>query len=334
MYLSMRPLDPKGFESYFEILQDRFLYSPDQRAALLRLWAAVLREHTGESCLVLDERRPVREQLVGFGFTVFVKDWFADQAPAMPPYIGLRLLELWQQGRSPILTKTEVARANVGNGLNVLSLHVGWPEERLTPLEIKQVRHFLTEAFVFLHRGYQIRSLLHEFFGEEDVAILSVIGGRVLSDYRWYFHRFPAMTPPPERWPYLGGITRSEALEQEGTISFTLFTVPPPRFWFSPREQEVLRAALLGKTDEAIGEELGLSLVTVKKLWKCIYARVAAKHPSALPFPWPEVSNGQGRQKERRRFLLDYLRLHPEELRLRATRNRREQAHARRDTPV
>lgn len=155
---------------------------------------------------------------------------------------------------------------------------------------------------------------------------MPTIGGKVLSDYRWYFNRFPSVTPPPERWPYLGGIRRAEALQQEGTISFTVFSSPAPRSCFSPRQQDVLRVALLGKTDEAIARELGLSLVTVKKLWKSIYARVEDKDPSALLVACPGAGDEDRRGSEKRRFLLDYLRRHPEELRPRASHRSRSRA--------
>lgn len=326
MYLTVRAARFSEFDQLLPLIRDRFVYTPQQQQQLLEVWTAVLREGSGESAVVEDHNRPAHQRVVGFGLSVFVADWFSDQAASMAPYIGQRLLELYCDNRSPILTRKQVAQANVREGLNVLSLHVGWPEERLTPLEIKHVRHFLSDAFVVLHRGYKLRLLLHEFYGKEELSMLFAMGGVLWSDYSWFFQAHPDLTPPEERWPYLGGVRREEALQQEATVSFAVFSSPPPRYSFTPREQEVLRIALLGSTDEAIAQALGLSLVTVKKLWKSIYERVAAKNPAALPFPWPEVSNGARRQKEKRRFLLDHIRSHPEEIRPRPTKKHRPRA--------
>lgn len=323
MYLTVRAARFSEFDQLLPLIRDRFVYTPQQQQQLLEIWTAVLREGSGESAVVEDHNRPPHERVVGFGLSVFVADWFADQAASMPPYIGPRFLELYGQGRSPILTRKEVAHANAHQGLNVFFLHVGWPEDRLTALEVKHIRHFLADAFVVLHRGYKLRSTFHEFHGKEELAMLLAMGGRLWSDYGWFFRDHPDLAPPEEHWPYLGGTRREEALRQEGTVAFALFSSPSPRYFFTPREQEVLRMALLGSTDEAIAQELGVKLVTVKKLWESIYERVKAKDPGIFPSHLSEASDGIRRYKQRRRFLLDHLRSHPEEIRPRPTKKHR-----------
>lgn len=322
MYLTVRAAQFSEFDQLLPLIRDRFVYTRQQQQQLLEVWTAVLREGSGESAVVEDHNRPPHERVVGFGLSVFVADWFADRAASMAPYIGQRFLELYSQNRSPMLTRKEVAHANAHQGLNVFFLHVGWPERWLTPLEIKQVRHFLADAFVMLHRGYKLRSTFHEFHGKEELAMLLAMGGRLWSDYAWFFRLHPDLAPPADRWPYLGGTTREEALRQEGTVAFALFSSPAPRYSFTPRQQEVLRMALLGSTDEAIAQELGVKLVTVKKLWEAIYERVASRDPGVLPSYVSQASNGSRQYKQRRRFLLDHIRSHPEEIRPRAVGKR------------
>lgn len=324
MYLTFRRTQLNELDQCFAMIRDRHLYNPEQKVELVNLWASVLRGGSGESAVVLDHNRPRRHQLVGFGLAVFVADWFADQVAAMPPFLGLRLLELERHNRSPIQNREEAASANLGKGLNVFSLHMGWAEDRLTPLEVKEVQHSLAEAFVFLYRGYKLRTVFHEFYGKEELALLPGLGGQLWSDYRWFFQAHPELEPSQERWPYLAGVTPEVAQQTVATVSFSLFTSPEPRYGFSQREQEVLHHALLGKTDEAIAQELGISLSAVKKLWKSVYERVAARDPMLLlpSAPWPTDPEKRGREK--RRFVLNHLRFHPEELRPRAGKKYRQ----------
>ena len=92
-----------------------------------------------------------------------------------------------------------------------------------------------------------------------------------------------------------------------------LFVYTPPRFYFKPREQALLWHALLDKTDEETAAALGLTVAAVKKRWAGIYDRVADIAPTLFPDA-PEAGPAH-RGQEKRRHLMRYLRLHPEELR-------------------
>jgi hypothetical protein len=60
---------------------------------------------------------------------------------------------------------------------------------------------------------------------------------------------------------------------------------------------------------------LGTSLSTVKNTWRSIYNRAAARLPDLFPDHARADLRLSQRGKEKRRFLLAYLREHPEELR-------------------
>lgn len=89
------------------------------------------------------------------------------------------------------------------------------------------------------------------------------------------------------------------------------FTAPPPRFHFRPSEQALLRLALRNLSDEEAHQELGVTLHTVKRLWKDIFQRVEDLVPGWLPSQGYTGHRGA----EKRRHLLDYLVHHLEELR-------------------
>lgn len=315
MYLSARPTESADFERCFALARDRALYRPGEERQLFTLWEEVLKEGQGTSAVVEDEDRPPGRRIVGFGLDVFVASWFIDQAPTLPPYLGPHLLQLRATGRSPILTPAEVSEAAAGEGLNVLGLHSGWAEEDLSREEIHRVWHLVVETFAIQHRGLNLRSFCSEMYGERDRDFMGQLGARVWNDFEGFFAQNPAARPPADRHPYLVGMMRSEALAQAGTLAFAAFFPTAPRFAFTARQQQVLRCALAGHTDAAIAAELGVSLVTVKKLWGSIYVRVQDRDAGALPLTLPPPCEGQQRGSEKRRFLLNYLRSHPEELR-------------------
>jgi DNA-binding CsgD family transcriptional regulator len=87
----------------------------------------------------------------------------------------------------------------------------------------------------------------------------------------------------------------------------------PPRFGFSLGEKDVLQRALLGATDTEVAEDLHISLETVRKRWRSIFERVAAREePKILP---PANVDDLKRGPEKRGAVLQYIDAHLEELR-------------------
>jgi hypothetical protein len=111
------------------------------------------------------------------------------------------------------------------------------------------------------------------------------------------------------------GLTKEEALANPGSYLSSLFVYTPPRFHFNCSEQALLHHALMGKTSENLAASLSISLWTVKKRWHGIYQRVADVDRELLLPPVADGTNVTSRGAERRRYLLHYLRQHPEELR-------------------
>jgi len=314
--LTFRATRPGDFDQCLTLIGDGFLYDVEARERLVRLWAEVLAQRRGESAVIEDEDRPPGARVVGVGLSVFVSDEFVEEATTtLSPYIGLHVLRRWRQGRCPILHFEDVARANAGEGINVLALHGGSLHEGVSLEEAAQIRHLLSESFVAHHRGYRLKTFLQEVYGEFEMRFMEAIGARVKTDYSWYYEQGSVPPPPPARRPYLMGMTRAEALRQEGTMAFSAFFPSAPRFHFTPREQDVLQHALEGETDEAIAKHLGIALVTVKKRWEAIYSRVMAADQGLLVPRVARVEAAERRGGEKRRLVLQYLRHHPEELR-------------------
>jgi hypothetical protein len=103
--------------------------------------------------------------------------------------------------------------------------------------------------------------------------------------------------------------TKAGCLAAEGTWVSRLFDYAEPRFGFKPYERELLWWKVHGYTDHEIERQVSAGPETLKKRWEAIYQRVADVDICLLP-----GHLGEARGHEKRRWLLDYLRDHPEEL--------------------
>ncbi|MBV9851849.1 MAG: hypothetical protein JO250_19450 [Armatimonadetes bacterium] len=167
-------------------------------------------------------------------------------------------------------------------------------------------------AFLNRLRGYNIKEIVAEATGEWALRRIRAAGFHLRCDYAAHYRD---KLPCPETRPFLVGVTREDAIEGEGSLVSHVFVHTPPRLGLRAQEKEMLRRALNGDTDEVIADALSAALPTVKSWWQRVYQRVEAVAPAALPGREDEGTAG-ARGKEKRRLLLNYLRDHPEELRL------------------
>jgi hypothetical protein len=189
-------------------------------------------------------------------------------------------------------------------------LHHSWAKELLSEAEAPFVRTQVILASLDHHSGFNLKEIVAEGIGEEEIQwVMSGGSFHLRSTYDACYESHPL--PPPDRRPFLVGITRAEALARESSSLSPLFIYRPPSFLFHLGEQELLRQALVGETDDGLAEKLHISLSAVKKRWNAIYERVGAREPELLP----NDDNNQKRGLQKRHLLLSYLRHHPEELR-------------------
>ena len=315
MHVTYRPAQCEDVEDCFRLLPPGFVCEPGLRERLPELWRAWLRDGRLQMTVLEDGERPPERRLVAFGCSVFVTDAFADElrGGCLPPLPAAHVITRDQERKSPVLSLDAVRWANSGDGLNVLVLHIGWDEENLSAEEVRRVKAKLVEAFGFAHGGYQIKEVLQEVYSEPEMLRALAAGALLRTDYaRFYADGLLPLPPPPLR-PYLIGATRAEA-EDGSTIAPTFYHTPP-RFFFKPKEQEILHLALLDKSDAEIVSARHISHSTVQKRWRTIYERAAAVVPELFPSDAVTEPPSQTRGVEKRRHLLAYLRHHPEELR-------------------
>ncbi|HVZ79890.1 MAG TPA: hypothetical protein VHE12_03715 [bacterium] len=322
MAFTHRPIGLQDLETCLSYLREGFAFDGPRRRKLLSLWEELSRSGNWITVAVEDRRRRPGERLIGFGMSVFVTDAFAQRALKGQPFLSRAFLDQWEKGDRPYLSKDEVAQANAGPGLNLMVLHYGW-NSNVPPEDVQRAQLLQTERFIHQHAGYKAKEYLQEVFGPELLAFVLGAGSTLRHDYqgaRW--KRSLAGVPKKDR-PALVGFRPEEMKDQPGTAA-AMFQAKavPPRFFLAPSEQEMLVGALEGKTDEELARSLDLSPWTVKKRWQSVYLKVKKADPDLLGSKGPTDRTEEGRNRQRRRYLVDYLRHHPEELRPRATKKK------------
>jgi DNA-binding CsgD family transcriptional regulator len=236
--------------------------------------------------LVADRTKPVGSRIVSFSAIVFVTDEFCSEARSkLPPYLGVELARQHLSRQLPVLNREDVARANAGDGLNVMMCFKGWVRDALSPEELFAVRVKQDEAFHRGLSGYQIKEFLADSAGEETSQWMLDAGARLRRDYSNYFRKNHRPKPESSRRPCLVGLNKEEALAHPGGNIADLFVYTAPRFHFSRSQRVLLQHALMGETCEKLAASLSISPWTVKKRWQAIYDRVTDGDSELLPRP-------------------------------------------------
>ena len=310
MNLRYRNFHPRDTADCLHLLESRPEYDARLLAQLPLFWKRLFDEQAMLSAVIEQCKLRTPTQILGFGADVFVTDSFIGEArTGREPGLTSRVVGLELSGRaSPILRRDAIARANAGNGLNVIVLNVATAARSSD----YAIRYRLLEGFIWLHRGYLIKECLHEVWDETDSTWSKAVHGTVRTDYAQFYQRMKCSVPRYR--PYLVGITSEEALKNPGSVAAPVFLYSRPRLGFSPRAQELLAGAMDGETDIEIANALHLSVAAVKMRWRFIYNRVGLVAPDLLPKPTSQVSEFV-RGQEKRRRIVEYVRNHPEELR-------------------
>jgi DNA-binding CsgD family transcriptional regulator len=266
----------------------------------------------GFLAFVFEEVTGQRVELLGVGGIAFLNDEFVNEAKK-PPYfwIAPTLMHRLLEGESPILSNTEVCRANTLEGLAVFAWPLGFRGEHLLHPEFV---NFLMGSFIEELRGYKHKEYLGQATDVEG-ARASLHGGAVLLTPNGRYSELPrGCEEQLLSKPHLFVVTREQALLQVGSWSSSLFISNLPTIGFSRSEQRLLQEALRGGSDEELAKELKISFSAVKKAWRSIYDRVGRSSIGILPKASDDGDYGE-RGKGKKHHLLAYIREHPEELR-------------------
>jgi hypothetical protein len=320
MFLNIRPAGLRDLDECQYCLRDGFAYDAAARAQLVALWRELLESGAGDAAVIEDLTAPPGQRIVWFCSKVFLNDAYAHylKTEAMP-LVGLQALRDCRQGNRPFLSYAEVKRANATEGLTLLMLHSGYPQS-MTPDTYREVIAPKTlDFYLYFGSGYRLREFLVEVYDEFTYRWAEGAGLRLRTDYARYYAANSLSLPPVGQRPRLYGAEEWEERQGLATLIEVFFNHCPPRFGFTRAEQEMLLYALTTvETDAQIAARLCLAPITVKKLWLSIYSRVEGVAPEALGGVHSgaeAASRTANRGREKKRWLLNYLRHHMEELR-------------------
>lgn len=313
MFFKYRPAQVRDLSECRHCLRDHFAYDAEALDGLTALWRELVVSGAAIAVVIEDLDRPAGRRILWYCITVFVPtEYAAYLRTEAPPIIGRDVLGRWREGRSPLLTLDQIRRANSGVGVTMVALNSGaTPEIAACPGDLAQLGGKVADHTFWSVGGYRLNEALIEMYTDYECAWAEGFGHSLRTAYPQHLgERRPPWLPENCR-PRLYGATRQEAEARAGCPLPEMFRHEPPRFFFSPPEQELLQWALLGDSDEGLAECLSVSPVTLKKRWGNIYDRVLRVSPDLLC----DAHAPEKRGTEKKRRLLGYLRHHLEELR-------------------
>jgi DNA-binding CsgD family transcriptional regulator len=323
MSIRHRPMRPKDVRECVEIVAAHPVVAPRYSNGLADLrtaWLRVLSSNGFCSAVVFEEiddgavRGRSRSRLLGMGVSVFVSDDFLRELKTRPSFwIGPELARRVVRGDSPLLSEKQVREANSGPGLNLAVWHSCISVEDAQRADVWSE---LMAAFMESHRGFRLNELSAQADSPQHLDGMRNTGGHLFNFADGCYGGLDEEDLSDVMFqPHIGGCTREIAQSQLGSWTGSLFLYEPPRFGFSRSEQRLLAASLAGGTDEELSDKLGVSLSTIKKMWRSVYRRVAVRNPELIPGDSQADGGSSKRGRSKKQRLMAYLREHLQELR-------------------
>ena len=283
------------------------------RGSLAQLLSDLAEEHAIKGILIEEVGGDAPAKRLGMGLSAFIEPKLMDAYVAQPrAFAFMDVLERVARAERPILGPAQIARANGGDGLDLIVLYMqrGWDLKLPIWREVGEMGH---QSYVEHHRGYNIRRALQEDWtnhkaiylaaGYQELATVAVDPATLPSGF--------ACSAPSRTLLYAD--CETVKLRAPGSSVSYVFQKREPRCFFTLAQQKLLEGALEGATDRELAESLDLSPTTIKHSWRDIYDRVLVNVPYVLPDGEAEDESKRGREK--RRHVLAYVKDHPEEIR-------------------
>jgi hypothetical protein len=271
------------------------------RSAALRVWQGFLHDPSFLANVIESERPLAGHRIVACGMGVFVTKSFADREIKTPrPDLNSRIIAGVAAGESPLLSRAQIAAGNAGEGIDFVNMYGTWREGIMNNDQLSEVHALLGTSFVEHFAGYRFNRVLKEAVGQTNIALARATGTyRIVAEFR-------------KSASALAVATRESVLTAPYSVAAALYRYQAPELHLRPSEQSLLAAALVGKTDAELSNDLGLSIEAIKKRWMSIFDRIDEFKPEILSRSEAD-SDGRGPQKRHR--VVAYIRMHPEELR-------------------
>jgi hypothetical protein len=271
------------------------------RSTALRVWNGFLHDPSFLANVIENERPIADRRIVACGMGVFVTKAFADREIKAPqPGLNSRIIAAVVAGESILLSRAQIAAGNAGEGIDFVNMYGMWREGIMNADQLAEVHALLGTSFVEHFAGYRFNRVFKEAVGQSSIALARATGTyRIVAEFK-------------KSESALAVATRESVLTAPYSVAAALYRYQAPELHLRPAEQSLLAAALVGKTDAELSEDLGLSIEAIKKRWMSIFDRIDEFKPEILSRTGAD-SDGRGPQKRHR--VVAYIRSHPEELR-------------------
>jgi len=322
MAIRHRPMVLEDIRECAEIIATHPVLGPRYQgramADLCAAWPRILNSAASRTTVFRADDDP-KALICTVGVSVIVNDDFVRELKGPRQYwYGPELAKRILTGHSPLLSERQIREANSRGGLNLVTwegcLRAGFENDQEIPRHIMQ-------AFIAEHRGYRWKEIIGVEVESAERLLWTIESGGSLWDRETGQYVSSLKDDPKEivRRPHVIGLTRESERKRPhpwgSSWVGTLFDYNPPKCSFTGSEQRMLLEALDGGTDQELSKSLGVSLSTVKKMWLSIYRRMADRlQEFSMNDSQPGTETTQ-RGKEKKRWLLAYLRDHYEELR-------------------
>jgi hypothetical protein len=271
------------------------------RSTALGVWKLFLDSPAFQATVIESERAIAGHKIVACGMGVFVTTAFADQEIANPrPELNSRIIAGVAAGEPVVLSRAGIATGNAGEGLDFVNMYGTWLDGIMNSDQLAEVHALLGTSFVEHFAGYRFNRVLKEAIGDSRIALARATGTyRLLAEF-------------PESESALAVLTRESALSSPYSAAAIIYRYRAPVLHLRPAEQELLSAALSGKTDAELSKDLGLTIEATKKRWLSIFDRIDQFKQEILT---QTAADSEGRGPQKRHRVAAYIRNHPEELR-------------------
>jgi len=306
--LQVRPATHADLYACVDLLPAWLPLDDHVRARLPAIWTNLLHQPSFNADILEDIGADGGSRLLAMGMSIALCESWQDRLASSPPYCAAA--EVYRglyDGSFAPLSDAELGVLNASGRVAFLVLHYSQRIVDMSDPDTINLLQVAMNAFRTTHSGYRLSRLYQEGVGEE-LTYMASMGFMPCHPDRTYANDQPVLC----------GLSYEDALTRlPGTPVRDAFQFTPPVIGFSASERRLLRLAVMDISDERIGDELGLSGNTIKKLWRSIYQRVSDRLPALFADDQGGLQGADmsARGPEKRRVLIPYLRQHPEELR-------------------
>jgi DNA-binding CsgD family transcriptional regulator len=239
------------------------------------------------------------DRIIGLLLTVFVAEAFVEEClSSQVPFVANRLVQWLDEGKAPFASPDQMARANGGDGNDLLI--VEWAVDlELSLVNFNRVKRRILDEYVLRHSGWKVRRLIAEACYRDQQIGLQRVGFGALNSYSQWKVPVASMTHPLR--PILMGMERRDTRAITDTTILRLFDWSPPKCGFTFDQMEVLELLCEGLDDIQIKHRLTLSSEALRKRWSRIYEKIEHAYPGALNKPAMEL------RRLAREFVVDHL---------------------------